>query len=136
MQHARLVQVGSAAAVSASASPGRHFLLQKAQDYHSLRTHSWDSTENAAAITEFIIAVNLENKHLVLLATFPFSHLTLMVTAKLSTMNSDPGTRTQGTAMGPVLSLWHFSIQRDAAQQSQEGTRLFQTPGEPAIHHA
>lgn len=51
-------------AVSTSTSLGRHFLLQKARDYHSHRTHSWDSAGNTAAVTEFIIAVKLENEHL------------------------------------------------------------------------
>lgn len=115
--------------------PGRHFLPQKARDCHIHHTHSWDSAGNAAAITEFIIAFSLENKHLVLLATFPFSRLTRMVTAKPPATNSAPSRRAQGTAMGPILSAGCLRIRRDAAEQSPEGTRLFQTRGEPAIHH-
>lgn len=100
----------SAAAVNGSASLGGHFLLPEAWDYHSHRTHSQDSAGNAAAMTEFMIAVNLENEHLTLLTTTPFSHLTLTATGKSPAMNSAPGMRVQGMVIGLASLGSAFSI--------------------------
>lgn len=57
-----------------------------------------------------MIAVNLENEHLSLLATTPFACLTLTAAGKSPAVNLAPGMKAQGMVIGLVSLQSAFSI--------------------------